>query len=68
MRFKNEWLCLNGGEEGSLYMTFVFLFTGPVGCGKTTLARIVAREVGAGELSIREINSAENRGKELRIC
>lgn len=40
----------------------VFLFTGPAGCGKTTLARIVAKEVGAGELSIREINSAENRG------
>ena len=40
----------------------VFLFTGPAGCGKTTLARIVAKEVGAGDLSIREINSAENRG------
>ena len=45
-------------ENGS----HVFLFTGPAGCGKTTLARIVAREVGAGELSIHEINSAENRG------
>lgn len=42
--------------------THVFLFTGNAGCGKTTLARIAAREVGAGELSIREINSAENRG------
>ena len=40
----------------------VFLFVGPAGCGKTTLARIVAKEVGAGELSINEINSAENRG------
>lgn len=40
----------------------VFLFTGPAGCGKTTLARIMAKEVGAGELSIKEINSAENRG------
>lgn len=28
----------------------------------TTLARIMAKEVGAGELSIKEINSAENRG------
>lgn len=39
-----------------------FLMTGPAGCGKTTLARIMAKEVGAGALSIREINSAENRG------
>lgn len=45
-------------ENGS----HVFLFTGPAGCGKTTLARIVAKEVGAGELSIREVNSADNRG------
>ena len=45
-------------ENGS----HVFLFVGPAGCGKTTLARIVAKEVGAGDLSINEINSAENRG------
>ena len=45
-------------ENGS----HVFLFTGNAGCGKTTLARIVAKEVGAGNLSIKEINSAENRG------
>ena len=45
-------------ENGS----HVFLFVGPAGCGKTTLARILAKEVGAGELSINEINSAENRG------
>lgn len=45
-------------ENGS----HVFLFTGNAGCGKTTLARIIAKEVGAGDLSIREINSAENRG------
>ena len=38
------------------------MFTGNAGCGKTTLARILAKEVGAGDLSIREINSAENRG------
>ena len=45
-------------ENGS----HVFLMTGPAGCGKTTIARIMAKEVGAGELSIHEINSAENRG------
>lgn len=45
-------------ENGS----HVFLMTGNAGCGKTTLARIIAKEVGAGELSIREINSADNRG------
>jgi DNA polymerase-3 subunit gamma/tau len=39
-----------------------FLFTGPSGCGKTTAARIAARELGAGEMSIQEINSADNRG------
>ena len=43
-------------ENGS----HVFLMTGPAGCGKTTLARIMAKEVGAGPLSIHEINSAEN--------
>ena len=45
-------------ENGS----HVFLFTGKAGTGKTTLARIIAREVGADELGIHEINSAENRG------
>lgn len=42
--------------------THVFLFTGNAGCGKTTLARIIATEVGATDLSITEINSADNRG------
>ncbi|MFW6174121.1 MAG: ATP-binding protein [Elusimicrobiota bacterium] len=38
----------------------VILFTGPTGCGKTTLARIVAKEVGAEETI--EIDSAQFRG------
>jgi len=40
----------------------VFLMTGAAGTGKTTLARIMAKYLKAGELSIHEINSANNRG------
>ena len=40
----------------------VYLLTGPSGCGKTTLARIAANQLGADEMSITEINSANNRG------
>lgn len=40
----------------------VYLFTGPAGTGKTTAARIMASKLGAEELDIREINSANNRG------
>lgn len=39
-----------------------FVFSGESGCGKTTLARIAANELGADNLSIKEINSANNRG------
>lgn len=59
-------------ENGS----HVFLLAGPAGCGKTTIARIMAKEVGAGDLSIHEINSAKNRGietareveEQMRFC
>ena len=39
-----------------------FLFTGPTGCGKTTLGRIVASELKAIDLDFKEINTADFRG------
>lgn len=38
------------------------LFHGPTGCGKTTLGRIVAREIGAKGADLREIDAADFRG------
>lgn len=40
----------------------VFLLSGESGCGKTTLARAIAKELGGNEMSIHELNSSENRG------
>ena len=46
------------------------LFTGPTGCGKTTMARIVANSLGSKGGDLREIDSADFRGidtvRELR--
>ena len=39
-----------------------FLFTGNGGCGKSTTARVFANILGASDISIHEINSADNRG------
>jgi DNA polymerase III subunit gamma/tau len=42
----------------------VFLFSGPPGCGKTTLAEIVARAVAGEDGSIHEINGSDKNGVE----
>lgn len=39
-----------------------FLFNGPAGCGKTTLARISAYEVGCSDSSIMNVDAATNTG------
>lgn len=47
-----------------------FLFIGPTGCGKTTMARIVANELGSTGTDYKEIDSGQFRGidtaRELR--
>lgn len=40
----------------------VFMFEGSTGCGKTTLARILANELGCIGQDYRELNFSENRG------
>ncbi len=47
-------------EKGTLPRSL--LFHGPTGCGKTTLGRIVARELGAKGSDIKEIDAADFRG------
>jgi len=39
-----------------------FLLTGPTGCGKTTTARIIAKELECDGLDYREVDSADFRG------
>ncbi|MDO8482747.1 MAG: DNA polymerase III subunit gamma/tau [bacterium] len=57
--------------EGALKLGNIFhayLFAGSRGTGKTTLARIVAREIGASANDIYEIDAASNNGvDEMRV-
>lgn len=39
-----------------------YLLYGPTGCGKTTVARIIANTLGCGENDFREMNTADLRG------
>lgn len=43
----------------------VYLFVGPTGCGKTTLARIVAHELGSVGRDVKEKNAANERGIDM---
>ena len=47
-------------ERGTLPHTI--LFHGPTGCGKTTLARIVRRELNCNNLDFNELNCSDFRG------
>ena len=57
-----------GGEEivesikTSLHRTHTFLFHGPRGCGKTTLARLIGYELGIKDIGIIEIDAADKTG------
>lgn len=53
--------------EGALkrdQLSHAYLFAGPRGTGKTTFARIIAREAGSSANDIHEIDAASNRGIE----
>jgi DNA polymerase III gamma/tau subunit len=42
-----------------------YLFTGPAGCGKTTLALIVARMLGVSDIDLHYINASDKRGIDM---
>lgn len=43
-------------------MPHAFLFTGPAGCGKTTIGRIIKCELGCSTADYHEFNSSDTRG------
>lgn len=49
-------------ENSKQPLSHSLLFHGPTGCGKTTLGRIIAKELGAKGSDVREIDSADFRG------
>jgi len=40
----------------------VFMLHGPTGCGKTTIARIIANELGVSDIDYKEVDFADMRG------
>jgi len=46
----------------SLSSTRTYLFCGPRGCGKTTLARLIAKELQISDVDIHEIDAADKTG------
>lgn len=49
-------------EGGGQPLAKSILFHGPTGCGKTTLARIIAHELGVAGGDLKEVDSADFRG------